>query len=370
MTRPLSWPKERAEEECKDIDLTGVNEEAGRAALEASIGNSNLMLEASKAADGPEELGDAALKEAGAQLAADQFLSSCVDVDLESDEGLMMGDIIDACFSKVTPRGQSLTDIVYFMEDGKKVTISQKIKNQTTDPINAEFANIEEKIGSEDTKMANNENVAELKEACKSFENATKDFPLRFGYRCDIFQNELGLGCDVKDMIKVGDAWMNECVQGTGDEKTMKKKEKTCNSQEFAEYIGDWSERLDAILTRMDDSVEKTTTKIVDNLKTLVTDTLIEPVDKIVGKAECSFLKSAYADVITGFCYQGVVGLRYFAQAYICTGTFTLALIIVLYLLWRVAVDNENMQEDAALKQRREERAAEEQAKAIGTTAI
>jgi len=304
------------------------------------------------------------------QMVQDIMPGLGVEVDMESDEVLMIGDIIDACFSKATPTGQSLTDIVYFMEDGKKVTISQKIKNQTTDPINAEFANIEEKIGSEDTKMANNENVAELKEAFKSFENATKDFPLTLGYRCDIFQNELGLDCDVKDMTKVGDAWMNECVQGTGDEKTMQKKEKTCTSREFAEYIGDWSERLDAILVRMDDSVEQTTSKIVNNLKTLVTDTLIEPVDQIVSKAECSFLKSAYADVITGFCYQGVVGLRYFAQAYICTGTFTLALIIVLYLLWRVAVDNENMQEDAALKQRREERAAEEQAKAIGTTAI
>jgi len=265
-----------------------------------------------------------------------------VDFDESGEDTFgMIADVIDGCFAKKGASGKSLTDIIYFMEGGVKVTLTEKIKGQTTEPIEEQFANLRTKLKGDNATLADQPVVGDLKQALLKFEEELAAAPFQLGFRCDLFKlPPLGLTCDVKAMYKSGGTWQNDCLQD--DPLRMERQSIDCTSADFAAYVGDWATRLDKVLARMDDAVAETTNEIVDTLQTSVDTKILQPVERIVDRAECTFLKNAYADMVTGLCYQGVVGFSFVARAYVANGVLTLMLILIAYIVWRVSLDNRN----------------------------
>eukprot|EP00418_Pyrodinium_bahamense_P005192 CAMPEP_0179019950 /NCGR_PEP_ID=MMETSP0796-20121207/5131_1 /TAXON_ID=73915 /ORGANISM="Pyrodinium bahamense, Strain pbaha01" /LENGTH=583 /DNA_ID=CAMNT_0020715751 /DNA_START=171 /DNA_END=1922 /DNA_ORIENTATION=- len=261
----------------------------------------------------------------------------------EGDEFDMVADMIDTCFSKRTAdTGRSLMDIIFIEEGGEKVTLEEKIRGQTVVPIQEQFEAINEKLSETDVRLTSQQGIVDLKAALRDFPSQTAGAPTMPGFRCDTFQTAGGAPCDVLNMNEVAGNWVSDCVQEGDDDMTMEPLAVPCTSTQFSGYMADWADRIDKVLGRVDDAVASTKTKIATNLQTAVEDNIIQPVEDIVEQAQCSFLKSAYADLVNGLCYRGVVGFSSVAQAYVANGVLTVLLIMLMYAVWRVSVDNYN----------------------------
>jgi hypothetical protein len=72
-----------------------------------------------------------------------------IDLNTSSNDFTMVADMIDTCFSRVTPvSNRSLMDIIFVEENGTQISIKAKIQGQTTDMINAQFANVDTMLNS------------------------------------------------------------------------------------------------------------------------------------------------------------------------------------------------------------------------------
>jgi hypothetical protein len=159
-------------------------------------------------------------------------------------------------------------------------------------------------------------------------------------YRCDIFQDASGNECDVKYMTgSASNGYTSDCL---GDGGTVTRKEMTCTLAEFKQYVHDWETRLTNVFTRVDDVLEAKQDAISVNLKSLVDREITDPVNSIVDESSCSFLKTAYGDLVTGLCFVGARGFRNIALSHSWNGVLTSMLILVTYAVWRRAVDNRN----------------------------
>jgi hypothetical protein len=170
-------------------------------------------------------------------------------------------------------------------------------------------------------------------------------------YRCDIFQDANGNDCDVLNMVKVNNVWTNDCFKtSTNADGTMQymmtPKAKSCNLAGFKSYMANWKARLTLVYDRVDKAQDSTKTGIQVSLKDHVDKYVTNPVNSMVAKAQGSFLKAEYADLVDALCYKGVVGFRKLARAYAANGAFTLFLILFSYSLWRHGVDNRNSWRD------------------------
>ncbi|CAK0900652.1 unnamed protein product [Prorocentrum cordatum] len=168
-------------------------------------------------------------------------------------------------------------------------------------------------------------------------------------YRCDIFQDAAGNDCDLKDMAGDADTgYTGDCLTNGGASVT--RKQVTCTLAEFKQYVQDWDTRLRNVFTRVDDVLVAKQDAISVNLKNLVAEEITGPVNSIVDGSSCSFLKSAYADLVTGLCFQGARGFRNVALSHSWNGVLTSMLILVTYSIWRHAVDNRNKWAEEAAK--------------------
>jgi len=159
-------------------------------------------------------------------------------------------------------------------------------------------------------------------------------------YRCDVFVDVDGNECDPKDMVLLNQGqWSKSCLQADG---TMQKKEKTCNLPTFVNYIRDFQLRINKTFGRVDKSVANAGPVITSKMKVTVNQYIISPIDVIADGIGCAFLGDAYAQVVEGLCYQGVVGFRAIGKAYVGCAVMALFMILLTYIVWRRAIDNVN----------------------------
>lgn len=165
-------------------------------------------------------------------------------------------------------------------------------------------------------------------------------------YRCDIFQVPNGLGgymdCDVKDMAPVGAAggqYTNDCVLPDG---TVKVKQVTCTLAQFHQWVADSSVRVSKVLSRLDDTVALVGNDVTSGLHDVVYQYVVNPVTTIADGVTCGFMGQYYGDLINGMCYQGVYGFHEIGVSYVTCGGFCIVFILLMYIIWRRAIDNVN----------------------------
>jgi len=159
-------------------------------------------------------------------------------------------------------------------------------------------------------------------------------------YKCDLFEDPSdpsGPACDPLRMSHNGTTWVDDCAKLDG---TMTLKPRSCDLAEFQQYARDFDERVRLIFKRLDFAVEEASNHIDTRLRGLMEEHVLGPIDRIADGATCGFLAGYYQNMIDGFCYQGVVGMRYITGSYIVCAVAIVVLIIVNYLIWSRTSDN------------------------------
>lgn len=160
-------------------------------------------------------------------------------------------------------------------------------------------------------------------------------------YRCDVFEHPTNPNqeCDVLNMEGVGGSYNNDCMR---DGNRPIPKSKICNLAEFNDYVRRFGERINKVLTRVDDTVPLVSVRINTDLQDLTTRFVTEPMDDIVERATCGFLTAAYRNMVGSLCYQGVRGMRMVGVGYTMAAILGLILSAFMYAYWRRSVDNWN----------------------------
>eukprot|EP00928_Gymnodinium_smaydae_P054033 TRINITY_DN37884_c0_g1_i1.p1 TRINITY_DN37884_c0_g1~~TRINITY_DN37884_c0_g1_i1.p1 ORF type:complete len:878 (+),score=170.69 TRINITY_DN37884_c0_g1_i1:175-2634(+) len=155
-------------------------------------------------------------------------------------------------------------------------------------------------------------------------------------FKCRKFQHANGNTCDVKFMAKSFGSWTSDCmVNGQVTQKTY-----ACGLDEFTALVQDFETRFDKVFKRLDDSVVVVMDDISTGLRSSVNQYIINPITTVADGLTCGFLGAAYQSVLDGLCYGGVWGFRAMATSYVFCACMTLLLSILMYIVWRLALDN------------------------------
>jgi hypothetical protein len=173
-------------------------------------------------------------------------------------------------------------------------------------------------------------------------------------YRCDVFQNSDGSDCDVFGMTAASGQYTNDCLIEDNSVSPpiyeMRPKVKTCDLAEFSSYVANWHQRLTRVYSRVDSAVPAALTSIQVQLRDLVFDAVVRPIDYVIDHVTGGFLKRTYGGLIDGLCFKAVVGVHGLAVACVWNAVLAIILIITGYGLWRHGVDNRNAWRDAHTK--------------------
>lgn len=162
-------------------------------------------------------------------------------------------------------------------------------------------------------------------------------------FRCDIFQDAGGSDCDPIDMVQGSDGqWDNDCLIVEGSSKVLKTKTRHCDLEDFVTYVQDFDQRIEKVMARLDNATNTVMTSITGDLRTVIDNLVLNPVISIVDGLTCGFLPKVYRDVVDGLCYQGIVGFRMIGASWVVVAFAVILLAIVMYALWRRAIDNVN----------------------------
>lgn len=157
-------------------------------------------------------------------------------------------------------------------------------------------------------------------------------------YRCDVFEHPSNplLACDPLYMVGSASAgYTSDCIE-------LKRKIEYCTLDEFNTYVRGFDARIEKTLRRVDDATLFVSAKITSDMEGLVTQYFISAIDRIVAGSSCGFLTKTYREFIDGLCYQGLWGLIMISRAYVGLAAVTIGLIVLMYIVWRRAVDNFN----------------------------
>lgn len=84
-------------------------------------------------------------------------------------------------------------------------------------------------------------------------------------------------------------------------------------------------------------------------LNELIDSEIITPIDTTIDGMECDWLTEYYQEAVWGVCYQGAVVLSQLGKVHVALGTMLALLSVIMYVLWRTAHDNVQMQREAKL---------------------
>eukprot|EP00928_Gymnodinium_smaydae_P055630 TRINITY_DN3912_c0_g2_i2.p1 TRINITY_DN3912_c0_g2~~TRINITY_DN3912_c0_g2_i2.p1 ORF type:complete len:838 (-),score=183.26 TRINITY_DN3912_c0_g2_i2:94-2607(-) len=162
-------------------------------------------------------------------------------------------------------------------------------------------------------------------------------------FKCFRFKNSGGFACDVKAMRETSPGsgtYTNDClVNGK-----MVSESYDCTLSEFTTLVSDFDTRLDNVFKRLDGATDAVMNDINVGMRNLVDEYVIDPVTSVADGLTCGFLGQTYQHVLDGMCYGGVWGFKAMASAYVFCASVTLVLAIVMYVVWRIALDNVNAQ--------------------------
>lgn len=161
-------------------------------------------------------------------------------------------------------------------------------------------------------------------------------------FKCRKFEKADGTLCDVKDMVEnpVGSgSFTGDCLLADG---TLKQKEYDCDLAEFTTLVADFNQRLNLVFERLDGAADVTMAKINVGMRGLVDTNILNAIDLVADGLTCGFLGKAYQSFIDGTCYAGVWGFTQVSKSYVAAGVLTLILVMKMYIVWRVSIDNYN----------------------------
>jgi len=192
-------------------------------------------------------------------------------------------------------------------------------------------------------------------------------------FRCDGFQapNDPAAFCDPMHMQSEegldGVMWSDDCL---GTDGAVKRKHKTCSLPEFTDYIHAHEQRLRKVLQRLDEQMQLHQPDIGSAMRLLMERHAVHRSDFIANGVTCKFFATYYQELINGFCYQGVYGLRSIAKSYVWCAILAAMLILSMYAVWCRSKGNiENWKPDrsqykALLQQEKEAEEAKQRAAA------
>jgi hypothetical protein len=162
---------------------------------------------------------------------------------------------------------------------------------------------------------------------------------------CKTFKTTSGARCDVMNMVESltgSNDYSNDCLQANGK---LQVEDYACSIDEFTTLMQQFNTRLDKVLARLDATAASSTTKINVDMKGLVGKQVIARIESFADGANCGFLSKAYQGFIDSACYAGVLGFAEVSYSYVACGVLTFILIILMFIVWRLSIDNYNSME-------------------------
>jgi len=179
-------------------------------------------------------------------------------------------------------------------------------------------------------------NTAQVCKAGNAYIAQKKQLLSAHTFRCDLFRVNNGF-CDPLHMKKSAGAYTKDCLQADG---TMTVGQRSCTFPQFVQYVKDFDERIVATLQRLDAVGEGATERLNTDLRYLLEEHLIEPLEIVSDGINCGVIATIYREMIDSFCYQGVSGFGTIANSYNFCGGVTIVLIAMMYAVWRRVTDN------------------------------
>lgn len=158
-------------------------------------------------------------------------------------------------------------------------------------------------------------------------------------FKCKKFVRN-GMTCDVKNMVKSFSGYSSDCLDSSGKVNAV---EYSCSLAEFTTLVSDFDTRFDNVFKRLDNAAAVTKDKITLDMKGLVDQYVIKSIERVADGLTCGFLGKIYQKLIDGACYSGVWGFSQISTSYVICASLTLVLVIMMYIVWRISVDNFNL---------------------------
>jgi len=168
--------------------------------------------------------------------------------------------------------------------------------------------------------------------AASRFMDLKQDLRSQNRFMCRRFRQS-GSVCDVINMAQSGSTWTSDCLGATVEEYG-------CSLADFVTLVQDYDQRLANVFNRLDTATTQSFTKIQTNLKTLLDQYFLSKITTIGNGVTCGFMGESYKGVIDGMCYGGVWGVQAVSSSYAACAVVTLLLVIIMYILWRLSLDN------------------------------
>jgi len=178
--------------------------------------------------------------------------------------------------------------------------------------------------------------------AANKFMDLKKDLLVANTFKCRSFEKDDGTSCDVMNMVEFplgSGKFTGDCLRADG---TVKAKEYACTLAEFTLLTSQFNARLDKVFKRMDGAADVSMTKINVDMRNLVDTNIIQKITTVAEGLTCGFLGVAYQEFIDATCYAGVWGFTQISTSYVACGVLTLILVIMMYFVWRISIDNFN----------------------------
>jgi len=156
-------------------------------------------------------------------------------------------------------------------------------------------------------------------------------------FRCNKFELPNGATCDTLNMYRTGTTWFDDCLLNNG---TMQVKELTCDLAAFTQYVAQFDVRVDNVFMRLDEAVTEVEQQIRTQLRQLVDDHIVAPIDSVATGVTCGFLGDYYRELVDGLCYQAVPGLWVVGWSYVACGLTAALFAALMYATWRWTMDN------------------------------
>jgi len=162
-------------------------------------------------------------------------------------------------------------------------------------------------------------------------------------FKCRRFEKDNGDPCDIINMVEVpansGNYSGTDCLRADG---TMKAQVFPCTLAQFTQQVQDFERRLDKVFIRVDGASQVTQTKINVNMRGLVDTHILKKIDTVADGLTCGFLGMIYQLFVDGTCYLGIWGFVNISKAYVGCACLCLILVVQMYVVWRISIDNYN----------------------------
>lgn len=143
--------------------------------------------------------------------------------------------------------------------------------------------------------------------------------------------------CNVNTQNGMGPGGSNGCLVNGA----MQTRQYDCNIDDFSQMVsGYYASALQTAFQDLDAKTASLMDDISADLKVLVNDKVIRKITNVANGLTCGFLGDAYQGVLDGLCYGGVWGFQAMSASYVACAVLTIFLVILTFIVWRIAYDN------------------------------